>query len=88
MDVPPWALVKVVATIVILSPGPLTMMLLAYAALGRGGAAIPLLIGGALAYAAIWGAAAAFSRHIAGVEPCCSKCFNGSVSHLSCGLRG
>ena len=67
MDAPPWALVSF-ASIVILSPGPLTMILLAFAALGRGGAAIPLLIGGALAYAAIWGAAAAFSRHIAGVE--------------------
>ena len=87
MDAPPWALVSF-ATIVILSPGPLTMMLLAYAALGRGGAAIPLLIGGALAYAAIW-APPRLSRAISpALSRRCSKCCNGSASHSSCGLRG
>lgn len=68
LEAPSWALVSF-ASIIIVSPGPLTMMLLASAAVGCGRRAVPLLVGGAMAYATIWGAAAAFFRQIASVNP-------------------
>ena len=57
------------ASLIILSPGPLNMMVLALAATGQWRAAVSLLAGGSVTYAAIWGMAAGFSREIAELDP-------------------